>query len=76
MTARAENINEGRVSIIHDDVIKSAFNIPEEINIVAYLCLGYVTQSNDKPELEKLGWLPRRDVESAIHLNTSENKSN
>jgi len=68
LAARAENIGVGWVSIIQDDVIKSALNIPEDINIIAYLCLGYVTQFNDKPELEKLGWLPRRDVDSAIHL--------
>lgn len=68
LAARAENIGVGWVSIIHDDVIKSALNIPEDINIIAYLCLGYVTQFNDKPELEKLGWLPRRDVGSAIHF--------
>ena len=68
LAARAENIGVGWVSIIHDDVIKSALNIPEDINIIAYLCLGYVTQFNDKPELEKLGWLPRRDVDSAIHF--------
>jgi len=68
LAARAENIGVGWVSIIQDDVIKSALNIPGDINIIAYLCLGYVSHFNEKPELEELGWLPRRDVNSAIHL--------
>jgi len=67
LAARAENLGVGWVSIIHDSVLKDALGIPEEINIIAYLCVGYVSHFNDKPELEKLGWLPRRDIEDAIH---------
>ncbi len=67
LAARAENIGVGWVSIIHDEVLRDALNIPANIEIVAYLCLGYVSEFNDKPDLEKQGWLPRRPVSQAIH---------
>lgn len=67
LAARAENLGLGWVSIIHDSALREALEIPEEIDIVAYLCLGHVEHFKDKPELETLGWLPRRDVNSVIH---------
>lgn len=67
LAARAENLGVGWVSIIHNSVLRDALKIPEDIEIIAYLCIGYVTQFNNKPDLEKAGWLPRLDVESAIH---------
>jgi 5,6-dimethylbenzimidazole synthase len=67
LAARAENLGLGWVSIIHDSALREALEIPEEIDIVAYLCLGHVEHFKDKPELETLGWLPRRDVNAVIH---------
>jgi 5,6-dimethylbenzimidazole synthase len=69
LAARAENLGVGWVSIIEDDVLRSALDIPSKIEIIAYLCVGYVTHFKDKPELESAGWLPRRSVEKAIHYN-------
>ncbi|MGO3346225.1 MAG: 5,6-dimethylbenzimidazole synthase [Marinomonas sp.] len=68
LAARAENLGVGWVSIIHDDVIREALNIPENIEIIAYLCVGYVEQFQQKPDLERLGWLPREDVNNVIHF--------
>jgi len=69
LAARAENLGVGWVSIIEDDILRYALGIPEEIEIIAYLCIGYVSQFKDKPELESAGWLPRRSVDKAIHYN-------
>jgi len=69
LAARAENLGVGWVSIIEDDILREALNIPANIDIIAYLCVGYVAQFKDKPELESAGWLPRRSVEKAIHYN-------
>ncbi len=69
LAARAENLGVGWVSIIEDDVLRDALSIPSNIEIIAYLCIGYVTQFKDKPELESAGWLPRRSVDKAIHYN-------
>lgn len=67
LAARAENLGFGWVSIIHDEVLRDTLDIPEEIEIIGYLCLGYVSKFNDKPELEQFGWLPREDINSLIH---------
>ncbi|MCW8335447.1 5,6-dimethylbenzimidazole synthase [Vibrio sp. SCSIO 43135] len=67
LAARAENIGLGWVSIIHDDVLRKALHIPEDVEVVAYLCLGYVSQFKDKPELEQAGWLPRENLSDLIH---------
>jgi len=69
LAARAENLGVGWVSIIEDDILREALNIPAKIEIIAYLCIGYVSYFKDKPELESAGWLPRRSVEKAIHYN-------
>lgn len=75
LAARAENIGLGWVSIIHDDVLREALDIPGNIKIIAYLCLGYVSKFHDKPELEEFGWLPRGDINQLIHKEKWSNKA-
>lgn len=67
LAARAENIGLGWVSIIHDKVLRDTLGIPENIEIIGYLCLGYVSTFQDKPELEQFGWLPRENISQLIH---------
>ncbi|MGF1750959.1 5,6-dimethylbenzimidazole synthase [Vibrio cionasavignyae] len=67
LAARAENIGFGWVSIIHDDVLRTALEIPEHIDIIGYLCLGYVSEFQEKPELETFGWLPRAPLNQVVH---------
>ncbi|AIW19101.1 5,6-dimethylbenzimidazole synthase [Vibrio coralliilyticus] len=67
LAARAENIGLGWVSIIHDEVLRSVLGIPEDKDIIGYLCLGYVSKFNDKPELEEFGWLKREELNQLIH---------
>jgi len=67
LAARAENLGLGWVSIIHDEVLRETLGIPEHIDIMGYLCIGYVSEFSDKPELEKYGWLPRMDMQDVIH---------
>ncbi|WP_259368592.1 MULTISPECIES: nitroreductase family protein [unclassified Colwellia] len=43
LAARAENLGVGWVSIIEDEKLRDALNIPAKIEIIAYLCIGYVT---------------------------------
>lgn len=74
LAARAENIGLGWVSIIHDSVLREALNIPQDKTIVAYLCLGYVTEFKQKPELEQFGWLARQDINELIHHDTWQEK--
>ncbi|MGR0277630.1 5,6-dimethylbenzimidazole synthase [Marinomonas dokdonensis] len=68
LAARAENLGMGWVSIVHDDVIRDALNIPQDIDIIAYLCLGYVKAFHTTPDLQRAGWLPRKSLESSVHF--------
>jgi 5,6-dimethylbenzimidazole synthase len=67
LAARAENLGVGWVSIIHHDALRAALEIPPQIVPIAYLCVGYVTEFHEKPELETIGWLPRVKIESLVH---------
>ena len=66
LAARAENIGVGWVSILQRSDLHSIFNIPSSITIVAYLCLGYVTHFPDKPDLERLEWGKRLELEKLV----------
>ena len=45
-----------------------ALCIPHHIVPIAYLCIGYVSHFNDKPELEKAGWLPRLPINDLVYF--------
>jgi len=70
LAARAENLGVGWVSIIHNEALNEILNIPDHIIPVAYLCVGYVSFFHEKPELEKAGWLPRKELGSIVHYNS------
>jgi len=75
LAARAENLGVGWVSIIHNDALKEILNIPDHIIPIAYLCVGYVSFFHEKPELEKVGWLARKNLDSIIHYDTWKSNS-
>jgi 5,6-dimethylbenzimidazole synthase len=66
LAARAENIGVGWVSILGYGDLRDALGIPCSIQPIAYLCVGYVSQFFQKPELETAGWLPRAPLEGAV----------
>lgn len=66
LAARAENIGVGWVSIIHADDLRTVLGIPAEIEVIAYLCLGYVTDFLAQPELETSGWLRRLPLDQHV----------
>lgn len=70
LAARAENIGVGWVSILKREDVYKIFRIPREIQIIAYLCLGYVTGFPEKPDLEKAGWRNRLPLEELVFFNT------
>ncbi len=67
LAARAEGLGVGWVSIFHEKALQDALGIPHHIVPIAYLCIGYVSHFNDKPELEKAGWLPRLPISDLIY---------
>ncbi len=60
LTARAYNVGIGWVSILEPEKVKQILNAPPDNQLVAYLCLGYVEEFLDKPELEILNWDKRK----------------
>jgi 5,6-dimethylbenzimidazole synthase len=51
----------------HQKALQDALGIPRHIVPIAYLCIGYVSHFNDKPELEKAGWLPRLPIADLVY---------
>ncbi|PZX18308.1 cob(II)yrinic acid a,c-diamide reductase [Palleronia aestuarii] len=67
LAARAEGIGVGWVSIYHADELKRLLRIPERIRVIAYLCIGYVDELYERPELEARGWAERMPLDGLIH---------
>ncbi len=66
LAARAEGIGAGWVSIFNDADIREILALPEHVVPVAYLCLGYVEELFQKPELEVKGWRNRLDLQTLV----------
>lgn len=62
LTARSLNIGMGWVSILDADEVKTILNAPKENKLIAYLCLGYVKEFFEIPELEQLNWQSRKNL--------------
>ena len=76
LSARTEGIGLGWVSILSNDILKEALELPEHVIPVAYLCLGYVDNFADKPDLESKGWLPRLDLRDVVFFEKWSDKEN
>jgi 5,6-dimethylbenzimidazole synthase len=66
LAARAEGVGVGWVSIIKIDDLRSILGVPDHVVPVAYLCVGRVAEFAPIPELERLGWLDRIDLDRLI----------
>jgi 5,6-dimethylbenzimidazole synthase len=62
LAARTEGIGVGWVSILNPLAIKELLRIPVSVQLVAYLCLGYVTEFAEVPDLERDGWEQRAEL--------------
>jgi len=68
LAARAEGLGMGWVSILHPTALREILGLPNRIVPVAYLCLGYVSQFRDRPDLEAAGWRERLPLDTLIFL--------
>ncbi len=66
LMARALNIGVGWVSILNPDKVKSILNAPEQNQLIAYLCIGYVDKFLTLPELEQLQWEKRKERHTVV----------
>ncbi len=67
LAARVEGIGVGWVSILDHGALKQVLGIPRPVKVLAYLCLGYVSEFAAQPDLETAGWRSRIPVEQLIH---------
>jgi 5,6-dimethylbenzimidazole synthase len=74
LAARAEGIGVGWVSILDHAALKRVLEIPKPIVILAYLCLGYVSDFPTLPDLESAGWRERLPVDQLIHYESWGNR--
>jgi 5,6-dimethylbenzimidazole synthase len=68
LAARAESVGVGWVSILDLEALKSLLGIPAGLTVIAYLCLGLVSEFRRKPDLEEHGWERRQPLGSLLHF--------
>lgn len=74
LAARAESVGVGWVSILDKEAVKQILHIPARIELVAYLCVGYVDSFPPEPELESAGWETRTPLRDLLHFDCWENQ--
>lgn len=66
LTARAQGIGLGWVSIIDPVEVSAILDVPEHWSMVGYLCIGYPEEEHLDPELVRHGWQDRLDFSSFL----------
>jgi 5,6-dimethylbenzimidazole synthase len=69
LAARAEGLGVGWVSILEPGALREMLEIPSDVAIVGYLCLGFPEEFPKRPMLETAGWLPRLPLTELVFRN-------
>jgi nicotinate-nucleotide--dimethylbenzimidazole phosphoribosyltransferase len=67
LAARSEGLGVGWVSFFSERELAAELGLPPHLEVVAYLCVGYVASFAAEPELELAGWARRRPLGWAVH---------
>lgn len=67
LMARSLNIGMGWVSILNEEKVKQVLNMPMTFQLIGYLCIGYVKEFGNVPELEIVGRETRKKRTDFIH---------
>ncbi|MFJ6213633.1 nicotinate-nucleotide--dimethylbenzimidazole phosphoribosyltransferase [Streptomyces sp. NPDC092296] len=67
LAARAEGLGVGWVSFFDEQEMIRELGLPEHLDVVAYLCVGYVDSFPDEPELQQAGWAKKRPLSWVVH---------
>ena len=70
LAARAEGLGVGWVSILNEESVKEVLNIPKNIEIIAYLCIGKARDFQNIPDLQRFGWQEREELSSLVHIDS------
>jgi 5,6-dimethylbenzimidazole synthase len=66
LAARAEGIGMGWISILDPARMNDILDVPKSWRFIGYFCLGYPQIESDRPELERLGWERRLNLEACV----------
>jgi 5,6-dimethylbenzimidazole synthase len=67
LAACAEGIGIGWVSILDYGKVERLLELPEGVQLVAYLCLGFPREFRARPMLEEVGWRSRIPIEGLVY---------
>ncbi|MDR3465266.1 MAG: 5,6-dimethylbenzimidazole synthase [Xanthobacteraceae bacterium] len=66
LAARAEGIGLGWVSILDPVAVAAALDVPPAWTFIGYFCMGYPSECDDVPALQREGWERRRAPASVL----------
>ena len=69
LAARAEGVGVGWVSILDPEAVAKILGLPAEVELIAYLCIGYPIEFRPKPLLEEVGWRNREELQPFVFAN-------
>ncbi|MGZ6709704.1 MAG: 5,6-dimethylbenzimidazole synthase, partial [Solirubrobacteraceae bacterium] len=67
LTARAEGLGVGWVSFYRPDELRAVLGIPDAVEPVAWLCVGWPDERPLRPGLARAGWARRRPLADVVH---------
>jgi nicotinate-nucleotide--dimethylbenzimidazole phosphoribosyltransferase len=67
LTARAEGLGVGWVSFYRPGELRAVLGIPDAVEPVAWLCVGWPDERPVRPGLERAGWARRRPLADVVH---------
>jgi 5,6-dimethylbenzimidazole synthase len=67
LAAVAEGVGVGWVSFYDEAFLADFVGAEHPVRPIAWLCVGPVTAFQQVPDLERLGWRPRRPLAQAVH---------
>ncbi|MEY9850069.1 nicotinate-nucleotide--dimethylbenzimidazole phosphoribosyltransferase [Streptacidiphilus sp. BW17] len=70
LAARAEGLGVGWVSFFDEEELVRELGLPDHLEVVAYLCVGYVNEFPEEPELAQAGWAKKRPLSWVVHEET------
>jgi 5,6-dimethylbenzimidazole synthase len=73
LMARSLDIGMGWVSILNEKSLLKTLNAPPQKQLIAYLCLGYVSSFASEPELKTLKWEKEKQRSELLHRNRYNN---
>jgi len=67
LAACVEGIGIGWVSILDYGKVERLLGLPDGVQLIAYLCVGFPREFRVRPMLEEVGWRPRLQVGGLIY---------